>query len=67
MEDKVTKDMTVIEVIRMDPNSAEVFYKHGLHCIGCPSASGESLEDASAVHGIDADKMLDDLNKYFNR
>jgi len=67
MEDKVTKDMTVIEVIRMDPNSAEVFYKHGLHCIGCPSASGESLEDASAVHGIDADKMLEDLNKYFNR
>lgn len=65
--EKVTKDMIIIDIIRMDPNCAEVFYKHGLHCVGCPSASGESVEDASAVHGIDPDKLMLDLNNYFSK
>lgn len=63
--EKVTKDMIIIDVIRMDPNCAEVFYKHGMHCVGCPSASGECIEDASAVHGIDFNNLVDDLNEYF--
>ncbi len=65
--EKVNKDMIIIDIIRMDPNCAEVFYKHGLHCVGCPSASGESVEDASAVHGIDPEKLILDLNKYFSK
>jgi hybrid cluster-associated redox disulfide protein len=38
----------------------------GMHCLGCPSASGESLAEACAVHGIDVDKLIDELNEYFD-
>lgn len=62
---KVSKDMIISEVLRMDRGTASIFMKHGMHCIGCPASSGESIEDASAVHGIDADKLVEDLNKYF--
>jgi len=65
--EKITKDMVIIDVIRLDPNSADIFYKHGMHCVGCPSASGESIEDASAVHGIDSNKLIEDLNDYFTK
>jgi hybrid cluster-associated redox disulfide protein len=65
MGQRVTKDMTIAEVLRMDRGTAPIFMKHGMHCLGCPASSGESIEDASAVHGIDANKLLDDLNKYF--
>ena len=36
----------------------------GMHCIGCPSAQGESLEEAAMVHQMDADKLVDILNEY---
>jgi hybrid cluster-associated redox disulfide protein len=38
--------------------------QHGMHCLGCPSASGESIEDACAVHGIDSNKLIDALNAH---
>jgi hybrid cluster-associated redox disulfide protein len=38
-----------------------------MHCIGCPASSGESIEEASAVHGINADDLLEDLNEYFEK
>ena len=62
---KVTKDMIIIDVINMDPNCAQIFFANGLHCVGCPSASGESVEDAAAVHSIDVDKLINELNEYF--
>ncbi|MBN1623659.1 MAG: DUF1858 domain-containing protein [Clostridia bacterium] len=62
---KVTKDMIIIDVLRMDPDCAQIFFKNGLHCIGCPSASGESIEEASAVHGLDPNKLIKELNDYF--
>ncbi len=65
MSEKVTKDMTIAQVLMMDRGTASIFMKHGMHCIGCPASSGESIEDASAVHGINADNLLEDLNKYF--
>ncbi len=49
----------------MDKGTAPIFIKHGMHCLGCPSASGESIEEACAVHGIDTDKLIDDLNAFF--
>ncbi|HPJ21858.1 MAG TPA: DUF1858 domain-containing protein, partial [Clostridia bacterium] len=45
---KVTKDMIILDVLKMDPDCAQIFFRNGLHCVGCPSASGESIEDASA-------------------
>jgi len=61
----ITKDTIIMDVLMMDRNTAGIFMEHGMHCIGCPSASGESISDACAVHGIDADKLVEDLNKYF--
>ncbi len=61
----ITKDMTIAEVLEKDIDSATVFLESGMHCVGCPSASGESIEQASAVHGIDADELVDKLNKFF--
>lgn len=66
MEKKVTKESIIIDVLMMDRDTAPIFIRHGMHCLGCPSSSGESIEDACAVHGIDADKLVDDLNQYLN-
>lgn len=62
---KVTKDMIISDVLKMDRGTASIFMNAGMHCLGCPSASGESIEDACMVHGIDADNLIDQLNKYF--
>lgn len=62
---KITKDMIISDVLNMDRGTAPIFLSSGMHCLGCPSSSGESIEDACAIHGIDADKLVDELNKYF--
>ena len=59
-----TKDMRIVDVLEMNRGTAEIFFKSGMHCLGCPSASGESVEDACAVHGIDADKLIDEINEF---
>jgi len=59
---KVTKDMTIGEVIRMNPKSAPVLMSFGMGCVGCPSAQMETLEEAAEVHGMDIDRMLEALN-----
>ena len=59
----VTKDMTVGEIIRANPKTAEIFMSYGMHCLYWPGATGESVEQAAMVHGFDADKLIEDLNK----
>jgi hybrid cluster-associated redox disulfide protein len=61
---KITADMIISEVLAIDKGTAPIFIKHGMHCLGCPSAAGESIADACAVHGIDADKLVEELNAY---
>ena len=61
---KVNKDMTIREVLMRDANTAPIFFEVGMHCIGCPSASGETLEEASLVHGIDVDELVGRLNEF---
>jgi len=58
----ITKEMTIRQVLEKDINSAEIFLESGMHCVGCPSASGESIEQACMVHGLDADELLKKLN-----
>lgn len=60
--EKVTKDMTIGEIIRINPRYAEVLMTFGMGCVGCPSAQGETIEEASQVHGIDIDNLLRALN-----
>ena len=61
---QITKDMIIAEIIGIDQNLAAVLMASGMHCIGCPSAQGESLEEAAMVHGMDADKLVATLNEY---
>lgn len=61
---KVTVDTIISDVLKMDKTTAPIFLKNGMHCLSCPVASSESIGDASAVHGVDAQKLVDELNKY---
>ena len=61
---KITKDMTIREVLERDVNAAPIFFEMGMHCIGCPSASGETLEEACLVHGMEADVLVGKLNEF---
>lgn len=58
-----TKDMTIGEMLRINPEVAPVLMSAGMHCVGCPSAQGETLEEAAMVHGMDIDALLDALNQ----
>lgn len=61
---KVTKDMTIAEIISVDQGIIPILMNAGMHCIGCPSAQGESLEEASMVHGMNADALIEAINAY---
>lgn len=60
----VTNDMIIADVLRIDKGTIPIFLNNGMHCLGCPSSSGESIEDACAIHGIDADKLVKELNDF---
>jgi hybrid cluster-associated redox disulfide protein len=62
-EKKVTKEMSIIEVVQKYPESLEIFAKHGLGCIGCAAARFENLEAGAKVHGIDPDKLVNEINQ----
>ena len=59
---KITKDMGLLEIVQNYPETLEIFQKYGLGCIGCAAARFENLEAGAKVHGIDPDKMVEDLN-----
>lgn len=61
---KVTKDMIIREILEIDQGTAEFMLKAGMHCLGCPSANGESLEMACMVHGADVDALVKEINDY---
>jgi len=62
--DKITKHMTLGEVIQKYPETAEVFLKYGLHCVGCQVAAWETIEQGAMAHGIkDIDQLVKDLNE----
>ena len=60
---EITKDMTIGEVIKANPENGDVLMNMGMGCIFCPSAQGETLEQAAMVHGIDVDELVKELNK----
>ena len=61
---QVTKETTIGELLAMNPNSAAILMRAGMHCIGCPSSIGESLEEACMVHGLDVNVVLADIHHY---
>lgn len=67
MLQKITKDMKIEEALKKYPETAEVFAKHGFHCIGCVAASFESIEQGAMAHGISLDELIEDLNKVIEK
>jgi hybrid cluster-associated redox disulfide protein len=63
---QVSKDMTIAEIINVDQGIIPILLASGMHCIGCPSSQGESLEEAAMVHGMDADNLLQTINEYLS-
>ena len=60
----VSKDMTIEELLAVDEGIAPILMASGMHCLGCIMASGESLAQACAVHGIDADELIERIEKH---
>ena len=60
---KITKDMSIQEVVEKYPQVIQVFMMHGLGCVGCAIANFENIEQGASAHGIDVDKLVADLNK----
>ena len=60
----ITKDTIIMDVLKLDEGTAPFFLNIGMHCLGCPSASGESIEQACMVHGVDCDTLVNQINEY---
>ena len=59
----VNKEMLIGELIQLDDCIAPILMRAGMHCLGCPSSQGESLEEAFMVHGIDCDALVAGINE----
>lgn len=55
---EITRDMTIGELLRVKPQAAPALLEAGMHCLGCPSAQGESIAEAAMVHGIDINALM---------
>ena len=60
----ITKQTTMGEMLEYDRGIAYILMQSGMHCVGCPSSIGESLEQACEVHGLDADEVLQSITDY---
>lgn len=61
---QATKDMLIQQVIELDEGTAEILMSAGMHCIGCAMAHGETIEQACAVHGINPDALVVEINQF---
>jgi hybrid cluster-associated redox disulfide protein len=58
----ITKDLTIGEIIRIKDNAPQILMGFGMGCVGCPSAQAETIEEASKVHGLNLEELLEALN-----
>lgn len=66
----ITKDTVIGDILDIAPQTAPIFFSIGMHCLGCPSSRGETVEEACMVHGLTGeqmDKLLDIVNEEANR
>ena len=64
---KIEKETIIGDILDVAPQAAPLFFAIGMHCLGCPSSRGETVEEACAVHGIDVDKLLALVNEEANK
>ena len=63
----ITKDTIIGDILDIAPQTAPLFLSIGMHCLGCPSSRGETVEQACAVHGVDVEKLLAVVNEVANK
>lgn len=61
---EITRETPLSDIIENCPEAFPAFQAIGMHCLGCALASGENLEQACAVHGVDPDEFIVDLKAY---
>ena len=61
---QISKSTTMGELLNIYPDAAPILMEIGMHCLGCPSAQMESLEEAAMVHGIDAELLVEKINAF---
>lgn len=61
---QVTKETIIGDILDAAPDTAPFFFEIGMHCLGCPASRGESIADACAVHGTDADTLVAKINDF---
>lgn len=64
---RVTKDMLIGDMLKIDITIAAILMASGMHCVGCPASQGETLEEASFVHGMDVDELVTEINDYLEK
>ncbi len=66
-ENKITKEMTFSEIVEKAPESIEILFNNGMHCIGCGMAGMETLEQGALAHGLDPEKLVVEINKKISK
>ena len=61
---QANKDMLIQQVIELDEGTAGILMNAGMHCLGCAMAHGETIDQACAVHGINSDALIGEINQY---
>ena len=62
---EIKKDTIIGDILDVAPQTAPIFFSIGMHCLGCMASHGETVEEACAVHGVDPDALVAELNDYF--
>ena len=59
----INKDHTIGEILEMNPMAAGILNEFGMGCLGCPSATMETLEQACYIHGLELEEVMNKLNE----
>ena len=59
---QITKDTIIGDILDIAPETAPIFLSIGMHCLGGPSSRGETVEQACMVHGVEVEKLLEQIN-----
>ena len=62
MANKITENTLIFDALQINPKAGEILMAHGMHCLGCALAHGETVGEAAEVHGADLEAMLKELN-----
>ena len=61
MENKITKDTLILDIVKINPDAVRILQSYGMHCLGCALAHMETIEQAVGVHGVDLEEIIKEL------